>query len=82
MVGAETHRAQWYRAHSRRCRRAIQLVKAALLFNVKHDQTVTYQKVDWTVEGDSVVRAAIADAVQPWAQGGRIPFQPVYAGRQ
>lgn len=51
-------------------------VKAVLLFNVGADQTVTYQKVDWTINGDSFVRQAITEAVKPWAPGGALTKQP------
>jgi hypothetical protein len=44
-------------------------VKAVLFFEVAHDQTVTYQSLDWTVAGDTAVARAIRAAALPWAPG-------------
>lgn len=41
-------------------------VRALLFFHVASDQTVTYQRVDWTVTGDSASLAEIRRAVAGW----------------
>jgi len=69
-------RAEWYQRALKDLPRRYPLVKAVILFNVGEDQTVTYQKVDWTVNGDSFVRRAIAEAVRPWAPGGAVVKRP------
>lgn len=39
-------------------------VRSVLFFNVKDDQTVTYQKVDWTVGSDSLTARAVRQAIK------------------
>jgi hypothetical protein len=58
-------RAGWYRAALDSLRSVYPAVHALLFFNVKEDQTVTYQKVDWTFSEDSGVAAAIRTAIAP-----------------
>ena len=41
-------------------------VKAVVLFNASEDQTVTLQKVEWTLRGDDDVAAAIRAAIASW----------------
>lgn len=60
-------RAAWYRDALTELPRRYPAVRALLFFHTESDQTVTYQKVDWTVTSDSAVARAIADALQPWA---------------
>jgi hypothetical protein len=65
-------RDAWYRSALANLPKRYPQVKAVLLFNVGTDQTVTYQKVDWTVNADSSVRRAITETVRPWAPGGQL----------
>jgi hypothetical protein len=46
-------------------------VKAILFFHVRGDQTVTYQKLDWSFLDDSSTVTALRDALAPWAPGAR-----------
>ena len=62
-------RAAWYRDALSGLPRDYPAVRAALFFNVRDDQTVTYQKVDWTLEDDSVTARTVRDAIRPWAPG-------------
>jgi hypothetical protein len=64
-------RAAWYDQALRALPTEYPAVRALLFFNVQGDQTVTYQKVDWTVTGDSALVRVIADALSPVATGGR-----------
>jgi hypothetical protein len=41
-------------------------VKALLFFNAKDDQTVTYQKLDWSIAGDADLARTVTEAIQPW----------------
>jgi hypothetical protein len=41
-------------------------VAAVLFFHVAGDQTVTYQKVDWSLASDSTMTRTIAGAVRSW----------------
>ena len=56
-------RAAWYRDAIESIPRDYPATRAVLFFNVRGDQTVTYQKVDWTIEGDSLVATAIRSAL-------------------
>jgi hypothetical protein len=58
-------RAQWYDEAIRSLPRDYPAVRALVFFNVLGDQTVTYQKVDWTVSADSALVRVIADALGP-----------------
>lgn len=69
-------RDDWYQKALTDLPKRYPQVKAVLLFNVAADQTVTYQKVDWTVNADSSVRRAITEAVEPWAPGGVLKSRP------
>ncbi len=53
------NRASWYRDALAGMTSKYPDVRAILFFNVKNDQTVTYQRVDWTIDGDSSVLRAI-----------------------
>jgi len=53
------NRAGWYRDALDSLTSKYPKVRAVLFFNVKNDQTVTYQKVDWTIDGDSTVLRAV-----------------------
>jgi len=41
-------------------------VKALLFFSAKSDQTVTYQKLNWSFVGDAGVADTITAAIKPW----------------
>jgi hypothetical protein len=58
-------RAAWYRAALDSLPSAYPAVHALLFFNVREDQTVTYQKVDWTFSEDSSVASAIRTSIEP-----------------
>jgi hypothetical protein len=45
-------------------------VASLLFFNVAEDQTVTYQKVDWTFVADSGLTRVVANAVAGLAPPG------------
>jgi beta-mannanase len=56
-------RAAWYREAITAVPEKYPAVKALVFFHARDDQTVTYQKVDWTVTEDSITSAAIRDAL-------------------
>jgi hypothetical protein len=60
-------RAAWYRDALTDLPTAYPAVKAVLFFNAREDQTLTYQKADWSVGSDADVAATIRDALTPWA---------------
>ena len=57
------NRARWYRDALDRLRLKYPVVHALLFFNVRNDQTVTAQKVDWTIDDDSTVLRAVRPVV-------------------
>jgi hypothetical protein len=59
-------RAQWYREALSDLPNRYPAVKAVLFFQVRDDQTVTYQKVDWTFVDDSLVAVAVRSSLG-WA---------------
>jgi beta-mannanase len=61
-------RAAWYREALDGLPARHPAVRAVLFFHTGSDQTVTYQKVDWTVADDSVVTGTIARAIASWPQ--------------
>lgn len=65
-------RAAWYRQALTDLPRRYPAVRALLFFHTSGDQTVTYQKIDWTIAGDSAVAAAVREAIAPWS-GGQVP---------
>lgn len=52
-------RERWYTDAIESIPRDYPAVRAVLLFHARDDQTVTYQKVDWSILGDSLVADAI-----------------------
>ena len=56
-------RATWYDSALRSIPRDYPATRAILFFHTRDDQTVTYQKVDWTVVGDSAVASTIRGAL-------------------
>jgi len=59
-------RQAWYRDALESLPRTYPAVRALLFFNAVADQTVTYQKVDWTFTDDSAVTRTIADAIRTY----------------
>jgi hypothetical protein len=55
-------RAAWYAEAIRSIPRNYPATRALVFFHTRDDQTVTYQKVDWTL-GDSTVATAVRDAL-------------------
>jgi beta-mannanase len=64
-------RAVWYRDALDSMASTYPQVRALLFFNVKNDQTVTYQKVDWTIDTDSAVLRSVRPAIRQLAQPNR-----------
>ena len=60
-------RAAWYRNALTDLPKRYPAVRSLLFFEDANDQTVTYQKVDWSVASDPAVSAAIAAALRAWA---------------
>lgn len=60
-------RAAWYRDALTDLPGKYPAVKALLFFNAREDQTLTYQKVDWSVAGDAALAGTIATAIRSWA---------------
>lgn len=56
-------RAAWYAEAIRAIPREYPATRALVFFHTRDDQTVTYQKVDWTVTGDTLVSRAIREAL-------------------
>lgn len=67
------NRADWYREALESMPTRYPRVRAVLFFNVKNDQTVTYQKVDWTIDADSAVLRAIRAPLRTWAPSNQSP---------
>jgi hypothetical protein len=65
-------RKAWYAAALTDLPRRYPAVASLLFFNVGEDQTVTYQKVDWTFSGDSLLAEAVATAIRPWSNRGQL----------
>jgi len=61
------NRAGWYRDALNDLRSQYPSVRAVLFFNVRDDQTVTYQRVDWTIDSDSTVLRAVRPAIKSLA---------------
>ena len=57
-------RAAWYADAIRSMPKDYPAVRALVFFHASGDQTVTYQKVDWTVVGDSAVADTIRTALR------------------
>jgi hypothetical protein len=60
-------RSAWYRDALTDLPASYPDVKALLFFHVTNDQTVTYQKLDWSVVSDPDLVRTIAAAIKPWA---------------
>jgi hypothetical protein len=59
-------RAKWYRDALTALPVRYPAVHALLFFNARDDQTVTYQRVDWTFINDSAVTAAVRQSISSW----------------
>ena len=66
-------RTAWYREALSDLRTRYPQVAALLFFNVAEDQTVTYQKVDWTFLGDTAVTGVVANAIRALGPPGGAP---------
>ena len=62
-------RAGWYRDALTDFPKKYPAVRALLFFHAKNDQTVTYQKLDWSIEGDPVLAHTITAAIKRWTPG-------------
>jgi len=62
-------RRAWYRDALSDLPGRYPAVKAVLFFHVSADQTVTYQKVDWSVTSDNELAGTIAAAVREYDRG-------------
>ena len=62
-------RAAWYRDALTDLPARHPAVRAIVFFHTRDDQTITYQKVDWTITSDSLVSRAVSEAVRSWAPG-------------
>jgi hypothetical protein len=60
------NRLEWYRAALTDLPQNYPAVKALIFFDAKDDQTVTYQKLDWSIEGDQTLKSAVASAIKGW----------------
>jgi hypothetical protein len=61
------NRVAWYRDALTGLPSRCPAIRALLFFEVANDQTVTYQKVDWSIKGDPEVARAVATALRGWA---------------
>ena len=59
-------RTAWYRDALADLPAKYPAVKALLFFHAREDQTVTYQKVDWSIASDPALADTIATAVRSW----------------
>jgi hypothetical protein len=59
-------RTAWYQAALTDLPKKYPAVKALLFFNAKSDQTVTYQKLNWSIVGDTGLDRTITAAIKPW----------------
>jgi hypothetical protein len=57
-------RAEWYGSAMNQIASKEPAVKAVLFFNKKDDQTVTSQRIDWTVDGDSLLVKTISAGIR------------------
>lgn len=75
------NRTEWFRDALDNLPRQYPRVHALLFFNVSNDQTVTYQKVDWTIDGDSAVLQSARSVLHSWAPSNESPL-PTKGSRQ
>jgi hypothetical protein len=66
-------RSGWYRDALTNLPVEYPSVKALLFFNATNDQTVTYQKLDWSVASDPDLARTIAAAIKPWTSESFAP---------
>jgi hypothetical protein len=65
-LGVGGDRAEWYRAALADLPRRYPAVRAVMFFEVTSDATVTYQELDWSIAGDSVLARTVAVALAGW----------------
>jgi beta-mannanase len=58
------NRAAWYADAISRMPREFPAIRGVVFFNARDDQTVTYQKVDWTLGADSAAADAVRTALR------------------
>jgi hypothetical protein len=58
--------AAWYRDALTDLPTRLPNVRALLFFHVQGDATITYQALDWTFTGDSLLTSVIRRALSPW----------------
>lgn len=61
-------RTAWYRDALRSLPDEHPAVKALLFFNAKNDQTVTYQKVDWSITSDPALAREVHEVLKTWTR--------------
>ena len=66
-------RSAWYRDALTNLPAEYPGVKALLFFHATNDQTVTYQKLDWSVASDPDLARTIAAAINPWTSESFMP---------
>ncbi|HEX7796361.1 MAG TPA: hypothetical protein VF456_18495 [Vicinamibacterales bacterium] len=59
-------RSAWYRDALTNLPSEYPAVKALFFFHAKNDQTVTYQKLDWSLASDPDLAHTISAAMSPW----------------
>jgi hypothetical protein len=59
-------RLAWYRDALNDLPQRYPAVKALIFFHAKEDQTITYQKLDWSIDADPALKRAIASAIKRW----------------
>lgn len=65
------NRAEWYGSAFDEVANQEPAVKAILFFNKRDDQTVTSQRIDWTIAGDSTVSGMVASKVRELSRPSR-----------
>ena len=70
-LGVGGDRAGWYSTALDEIATHEPSVLAVVLFNKKDDQTVTSQKIDWTITGDSAVANTVAAAIRRLSRPAR-----------
>ena len=69
-------RAAWYRDALTSIPVDYPAVKAVLFFHVASDATITYQALDWSIVGDSVLVSSIQQALAAWPPPNSEPPEP------
>ena len=64
-------RAEWYGSALSQIASKEPAVKAVLFFNKKDDQTVTSQKIDWTIDEDSLLLKTVSAGIRAIGRSAR-----------